>query len=90
MKDTLVDAITSLFTIQRWNFLPRVETWVEAENVAYSTHIGFALLCEVIKKSSEFKKLAFDYVAYETLKPLTKRFLSDISYKFKRALDKIP
>jgi len=87
MKDTLVDAITSLFTIQRWNFLPRVETWVEAENVAYSTHMGFALLCDTIKNTSEFQKLAFDYIAYETLKPLTKHFLSDVSYRFKRALD---
>ena len=89
MKPTLVDAITSLFMIQRWNFLPRVETWVEAENVAYSAHFGFALLCGVIKKPAEFKKLAFDYIAYETLKPLTKHFLSDVPYKFKRALNKI-
>lgn len=88
MKPTLVDAITSLFMIQRWNFLPRVETWVEAENVAYSAHIGFALLCETIEEPSEFKKLAFDYVAYEILKPLTKHFLSDVSWRFKRALDK--
>jgi putative hydrolase of HD superfamily len=89
MKPTLFDAITSLFMIQRWNFLPRVETWVEAENVAYSTHLGFALLRGVIKKQSEFKQLAFDYIAYETLKPLTKHFLSDVPYKFKRALNKI-
>ncbi len=88
MKPTLVEAITSLFMIQRWNLLPRVETWVEAENVAYSTHIGFALLCETIEEQSEFKKMAFDYVAYETLKPLTKHFLSDLPYRFKRALDK--
>jgi len=88
MKATLVDAITSLFTIQRWNFLPRIETWVEAENVAYSTHIGFALLCDTIKDPLEFKKLAFDYIAYETLKPLTKHFLSDVPYRFKRALEK--
>jgi len=89
MKDTLVDAITSLFTIQRWNFLPRIETWVEAENVAYSTHIGFALLCCTIEKPSEFKKLAFDYIAYETLKPLTKHFLSDLSFRSKSALNKL-
>jgi len=89
MKSTLVDAITTLFMIQRWNFLPRVETWVEAENVAYSAHIGFALLCETIEDRSEFKKMAFDYVAYETLKPLTKHFLSDVPYKFKRALNKL-
>ncbi|MGA9108898.1 MAG: hypothetical protein ACLPSL_05660 [Smithella sp.] len=56
MKDTLVDAITSLFMIQRWNFLPRVETWVEAENVAYSAHIGFALLCDTIKKNRNSKR----------------------------------
>lgn len=87
MKDTLVDAITSLFMIQRWNFLPRVETWVEAENVAYSAHIGFALLCDTIKEKQELKEIAFDYLAYEILKPLTKRFLSDVSYRFKRALD---
>lgn len=87
MKPTLVDAITSLFMIQRWNFLPRVETWVEAENVAYSAHIGFALLCDTIKEPPEFKKLAFNYLAYEILKPLTKHFLSDVSYRFKRALD---
>jgi putative hydrolases of HD superfamily len=87
MKPTLVDAITSLFMIQRWNFLPRVETWVEAENVAYSAHIGFALLCDTIDKPLEFKKLAFDYLAYEILKPLTKHFLSDVSYRFKNALN---
>ena len=89
MKDTLVDAITSLFTIQRWNFLPRIETWVEAENVAYSTHIGFALLCDTIKDTSKFQKLAFDYIAYETLKPLTKHFLSDVSYRSKSALENL-
>lgn len=88
MKPTLVDAITSLFMIQRWNLLPRVETWVEAENVAYSAHIGFALLCDTIKNKPEFKQLAFDYLAYEILKPLTKHFLSDVSYRFKRALNK--
>jgi putative hydrolase of HD superfamily len=86
MKDTLVDAIQSLFTIQRWNFLPRVETWVEAENVAYSAHIGFALLCNVAE-TSEFNKMAFDYLAYEILKPLTKHFLSDVSYRSKTGLE---
>jgi len=89
VKATLVDAITSLFMIQRWNFLPRVETWVEAENVAYSAHVGFALLCDTIKTESEFKELAFDYLAYEILKPLTKSFLSDVSYRSKITLENL-
>src|SRR6185295_14039767 len=41
--DSLLSALGTILTLQRWNFVPRIETWVEAENAAYVCHVGYAL-----------------------------------------------
>lgn len=83
MKPTLVDALSTLFRLQRWNFLPRVETWIESENVAYSAHMGLILAIN----SHDFPdKLLPHFIARCILKPLNKHFLTDVSYRVKTAL----
>ena len=41
--ESLVCALRTLMTLQRWNFMPKIETWVEAENIAYVTHIAYVI-----------------------------------------------
>ncbi|MDZ4065040.1 MAG: hypothetical protein U1E22_10295 [Coriobacteriia bacterium] len=41
--DTLFTALGTVLTLQRWNVLPRIETWVEAENAVYVAHVGYVL-----------------------------------------------
>ena len=83
MKPMPTDAVSTLFTIQRWNFLLRVETWVEAENVAYFAHVGFVLAVETDGFSDEMR---FAFLARTLLKALHKHKLSDVSYRVKKAL----
>lgn len=74
MEHTLTEAMATLFTLQRWNFLPRIDTWVEAENVCYIAHIGYAIGCETHVKDASMEK----FFARTLLKSFNKHFLSDI------------
>ena len=74
MNDTLIGAMSTLFTLQRWNFLPRIETWVEAENVAYVTHIGYAVGKELSLTNTTIQ----NFLLRSILKSFNKHFLSDI------------
>jgi len=74
-KDTVIDALESMFTIQRWNFMPRIETWVEAENAAYVAHVAYA-----IGRASNWDKYKLECVVLRSLlKSLNKYYLTDIS-----------
>ena len=87
MNVKFLDAISTLFTLQRWNFVPRIETWVEAENVAYVLHLIYAVGRNAnpnldppqIEKS----------LARVLLKSFNKAYLSDISYYTREAIDKV-
>lgn len=86
MNPTLIDALSTLFRLQRWNFLPRVETWIESENVIYSVHLGLPLA----KNSKDFpNNLLPHFIARCILKPLNKHFLTDVSYRVKLALNSL-
>jgi putative hydrolase of HD superfamily len=75
-----------MFMLQRWNFLPRVESWVEAENIAYTTHLGYALTSETPGFPDH---LVPHYLARSLLKSFTKHFLSDVSYRIRDALAEV-
>ncbi len=83
---SLLDAIQSLFTLQRWNFLPRVETWVEAENVAYSTHIGYALARE---QTSLNEQALEKFLIRSLLKSFNKHGLSDVPHRTRKVLENV-
>lgn len=86
MKGTLIGAFSRMFMLQRWNFLPRVESWVEAENIAYTTHLGYALAREADGFPDE---LVVHFLARSLLKSFTKHFLSDVSYRVRDALAEV-
>ncbi len=84
MNDTLIGAMSTLFTLQKWNFLPRVETWVEAENVAYVTHIGYAVGQELRLTKPALQS----FLLRSILKSFNKHFLSDIPVRTRDELKK--
>jgi len=80
----LLDAISTLSTLQRWNFLPRIETWVESENIAYVTHLAYALWCE-----TDMTEEQLDHILTRSLlKSLNKSILSDIPVHTRECLKK--
>lgn len=82
---TLIDATMTLFMLQRWNSLPRVEIWYEAENVAYCAHMGLAL--GVCADEDVFPNyLLRHFLIRCLLKSLNKHTLSDVSYHVKETL----
>jgi putative hydrolase of HD superfamily len=82
MSDNMIDALAMLFTLQRWNFLPRIENWVEAENVAYVAHIVYG-----VGRTAGLKDLDLESVLSRTLlKSFNKCYMSDISKYTKDAI----
>lgn len=84
-EPNLIDAVHTLFTLQRWNFLPRAETWVEAENVALAAHLGFVVANKVGLTKEEIRHV----LARLLLAPLMKHFLSDVSYRVRSSLNEL-
>jgi len=75
VNDTLIAGLESMLSLQRWNFLPRVETWVEAENAAYVTHLAYAL-----GRSRGFTDAQLEALLVRSLlKSLNKHFMTDIN-----------
>jgi putative hydrolases of HD superfamily len=74
MAETLINAIGDLMRLQRWNAMPRIETWSEAENIAYTTHIAYAV--------GKLRSFSDDQIVHvmtrALLKSLNKHYLSDI------------
>lgn len=85
-KNTLLGAFSRMFMLQRWNFLPRVESWVESENIAYTTHLGYALARETASFPNE---LLPHLLGRSLLKSFTKHFLSDVSHRTRDALAEV-
>lgn len=82
MENTLIGALLTLSSLQRWNFLPRAETWTEAENVAYMTHVGYA----VGRTTAMEPRLLEHFLLRSILKSFNKHILSDIPLHIKDAL----
>lgn len=73
-NDTLIQALGTILTLQRWNFLPRIETWVEAENAVYATHVAYVLAR--VHKMPVDSLLALMHRSL--LRSLSKHFTTDI------------
>ncbi|HTW90334.1 MAG TPA: YfbR-like 5'-deoxynucleotidase [bacterium] len=74
MADTFVSAIGDLMRLQRWNVKPRVVFWNEAENVAYTAHVAYAL-----GRIRGMSTTQLEHVLARTLlKSLNKHYLSDV------------
>lgn len=85
MNVQFLDAISTLFTLQRWNFVPRVETWVEAENVAYVSHLIYAVGRAAGLNGDQVEKA----LSRAILKSFNKHFLSDISHYTRKAINDV-
>ena len=83
MNVQFLDAISTLFSLHRWNFVPRVETWVEAENVAYVSHLIYAVGRGAGLNNQQVEKA----LARAILKSFNKHFLSDISHYTRKAIN---
>lgn len=78
MTTSLFKVISSIMNIKRWNMMPQIETWNEAENIAFYTHMAYAIAKEGFElKSETMEKLLTRCL----LKSLNKHILSDISIK---------
>ena len=82
MKNSLIAALESMLALQRWNFLPRLETWVEAENAGYVTHLGYALGRALGMPHRQLRCL----IVRSLLKSLNKHYLTDISIEVRDKL----
>jgi len=74
MADTLLGALGELMRLQRWNAMPRVEVWNESENIAYTTHIVYA----IGKLKGMSNEDLLHGIQRALLKSLNKHLLSDI------------
>lgn len=85
MATTVIAAIETLMSLQRWNVMPRVENWTEAENIAYATHVVYALGRQLGWSDAKIEHA----VMRSLLKSLNKHFLADIPVKSRRMLRQI-
>lgn len=74
MADTLIGALGDLMRLQRWNAMPRVEVWSEAENIAYTTHIAYAI-GKLLDMNNE---ILLHGIQRALLKSINKHLVSDI------------
>ena len=82
MAETLVGAIGAILSVQRWNVMPRIDTWTEAENIAYTTHVVYA-----VGRTLGFAPDVLVHALNRSLlKSLNKHVLSDIAVNTRRAL----
>lgn len=81
-EDTLIAALGTVLSLQRWNFLPRVETWVEAENAVYVTQVTYAL-GRATGVSPEHLVCAMHR---NLLKSLSKHFTTDVPVEFREQI----
>jgi putative hydrolase of HD superfamily len=60
--------------LQRWNVMPRIEIWTEAENIAYTTHLVYALGRQLGLGDGDL----YPAVERSLLKSVNKHDLSDV------------
>ncbi|MDH4163978.1 MAG: HD domain-containing protein [Nitrospirota bacterium] len=82
MATSVIAAIETLMSLQRWNVMPRIENWTEAENIAYTTHVTYALARELEWNDDKIQHAMMRAL----LKSLNKHFLADIPVKSRRVL----
>ncbi|MGD0037277.1 MAG: YfbR-like 5'-deoxynucleotidase [Bacteroidota bacterium] len=76
MEETLVTALGKIIIMNRWNVMPKIEIWTEAENIAYYTHMAFA----IAKEGFSWDDTTIEILLKRCLlKSLNKYILSDIS-----------
>lgn len=74
MAESFFESIREILSIQRWNFVPRTDDWSEAENIAYHTHLAFAVSKCFLHDQTETTKIFCRCL----LKSFNKHRLSDI------------
>lgn len=79
MPVNMVEALHTLMSLQRWNFMPRVEIWTEAENAGYVAHLCYAL-AKLVDPPID-KGVVESLLIRSILDPLRKHDLSDIPRK---------
>ena len=85
MAITISAAIETLLSLQRWNVMPRVENWTEAENIAYSTHVVYALGRQLGWSDVKIRHA----IIRSLLKSLNKHFLADMPARSREVLRQI-
>ncbi|MCE1188982.1 MAG: HD domain-containing protein [Ignavibacteria bacterium] len=86
MATTLLEALATIMSLKRWNLMPQVETWMESENIAYYTHIAFAIAKDELNlTNSEIEILLTRCL----LKSFSKHTLSDVSVSSRNIIRQI-
>jgi hypothetical protein len=86
MTTTMLDSLSTLMRIRRWNLLPRVETWMESENIAYFTHLAYA----IAREGQIVGNQAIEHLLIRCLlKSFNKYLISDVSVEFRDELKQI-
>lgn len=86
MTTSLFKVISSVMNIKRWNMMPQIEAWTEAENIAYYTHMAYAIAREGFDvKDETLEKILTRCL----LKSLNKHILSDISIRSRDKMKEI-
>jgi putative hydrolases of HD superfamily len=83
----LLKMFAALMSLRRWNLIPRVETWMEAENIAHYTLLSWAIATESDGLDSDEVKQHL--LLRCLLKSLNKHTLADTSIKARDALRRI-
>lgn len=80
MANGIIEALEMLVSLQRWNFLPRIEIWTEAENAAYVAHLCYGVCKEALPDPmKKYEKTALKYLIEKSmLQSLRKNDISDI------------
>jgi putative hydrolases of HD superfamily len=85
MAETFFESIREILSIQRWNFVPRFDEWSEAENIAYYTHLAYALAKCMDISRSEISVILCRCL----LKSYNKHYLSDVPISSRDAIKNI-
>lgn len=85
MAKTLIGAIETLMSLQRWNVMPRVENWSEGENIAFTTHVVYSLGRQLNWNDEKLEH----GILRSLFKSFNKHYLADIPVKSRAVLKQI-
>ncbi len=86
MTNSLNEVLFSIMNLRRWNTMPQIDPWTEAENIAYYTHLAYAIARDSLKLTNVEMEILLKRCL---LKSINKHKLSDISIKSRDTMREI-